>query len=59
LAKVTATAVITEALQHGIHDIGGICWAKNEASVHTAESLSFTRVQEKLVHLSFWTNEPA
>lgn len=59
LAKVTATAVIAEALQRGIHDIGWICWARNEPSVHTAESLGFSRVQEKLVHLFFWTDEPA
>ncbi|HRQ39671.1 MAG TPA: GNAT family N-acetyltransferase [Chloroflexota bacterium] len=54
LAKVTATAVIAEALQYGMHDIGWICWAKNEPSVRTAESLGFSRVQEKLVYLFFW-----
>ncbi|MCL4266467.1 MAG: GNAT family N-acetyltransferase [Anaerolineae bacterium] len=59
LARVTATAVIAEARQRGIHDIGWICWANNLPSVHTAEALGFTRIQEKLVHLFFWTDEPA
>ncbi len=54
LAKVTATAVISEALQRGIHDIGWICWANNRPSVQTAESLGFTRAQEQLVYLHFW-----
>lgn len=54
LAKVTATAVIAEAGQRGIHDIGWICWANNLPSVHTAEASGFSRVQEKLVHLFFW-----
>ncbi len=56
LAKVTATAVIAEASQRGIHDIGWICWANNLPSVHTAEALGFSRVQEKLVYLFFWQN---
>ncbi|MBX3059318.1 MAG: GNAT family N-acetyltransferase [Anaerolineae bacterium] len=54
LAKVTATAVIAEALQRGIYDIGWICWANNLPSVYTAEALGFSRVQEKLIHLLFW-----
>lgn len=59
LAKVTATAVICDALQQGITDIGWVCWANNRPSVRTAESLGFTRVDERLVHLLFWEDKPA
>lgn len=59
LARLTATAVIAEALQHGIHDIGWSCWANNRASVGTAVALGFTHVQEQPVHLLFWADELA
>jgi GNAT superfamily N-acetyltransferase len=57
LARLTATAVIMEALQRGIHDIGWVCWARNLPSVQTAEALGFTRTEERPVQIAHWANK--
>lgn len=51
LARLTATAVINQALQQNIHDIGWSCWAGNRPSKHTAKALGFTRTYTNTVHL--------
>ena len=46
LATVSGSAVIGEAVSRGITDIGWHCYARNAASVATAERLGFTRALE-------------
>ncbi len=44
LATLSGSAVIREAVSKGVTDIGWHCYARNAASVATAERLGFTRV---------------
>ena len=46
LATLSGSAVIREAVSRGITDIGWHCYARNVASVATADRLGFTRVLE-------------
>lgn len=53
LATLLARALIGAVAAQGVYDIGWLCWADNEPSVKTAETLGFTLVDERDNFLGF------